>query len=71
MDPGDRRRVGDEEDATILDDLGRVIRIVPAEEFRRIYGVPERPSRDTSRRRRERNKPRAVAEDMIEDAVPR
>jgi hypothetical protein len=51
-----RRRVGDEEDAapvTILDGLGRVLQIVPAEEFRR---------GDTWRRRRERAKPTAVEE---------
>jgi len=42
---------------TILDALGRTVRIVPAEEFRRIHGIPERPTIDKLRRSRERVKP--------------
>jgi hypothetical protein len=42
---------------TILDGLGRTIRIVPAEEFRRIHGIPERPTIDQLRRSRGRVKP--------------
>jgi len=42
---------------TILDGLGRTVRIVPAEEFRRIHGIPERPTIDKLRRSRGRVKP--------------
>ena len=42
---------------TILDALGRTVRIVPAEEFRRIHGIPERPTIDKLRRSRGRVKP--------------
>jgi len=73
MNPG-MRPVADDEDVapvTILDGLGRVVRIVPAEEFRRLRGVPERPSPDTWRRRRERVKPSENAQGPIENAVPR
>jgi hypothetical protein len=42
---------------TILDGLGRTIQIVPAEEFRRIHGIPERPTIDKLRRARGRVKP--------------
>ncbi len=74
MNPAGPRLVGDEEIAapvTILDGLGRVIRIVPAEEFRRIHGVPERPTPDNWRRRRGRAKPSEIAEGATEHAVPR
>jgi hypothetical protein len=73
MNPGMRPVTDDEEVApvTILDGLGRVVRIVPAEEFRRIHGVPERPSPDNWRRRRERVKPSENAQGPIENAVPR
>jgi hypothetical protein len=52
---------------TILDGLGRVIRIVPAEEFRRSHGPVARPTLDNRRRRAERVKtsevePTAVGE---------
>ena len=54
---------------TILDGLGRTVRVVPAEEFRRIHGVPERPTVDKLRRSRGRVKPhppepRTGAEDL-------
>ena len=73
MNPGMRPVADDEEVApvTILDGLGRVVRIVPAEEFRRLHGVPERPSLDSWRRRRERVKPSENAQGPIENAVPR
>jgi hypothetical protein len=38
---------------TILDGLGRVVRVVPAEEFRRNRGVPRQPTIHNWRRRRE------------------
>ena len=73
MNPGMRPVADDEEVApvTILDGLGRVVRIVPAEEFRRLHGVPERPGPDNWRRRRERVKPSENAQGPIENAVPR
>ena len=74
MSSAGRRPVVEEESAapvTILDGLGRVIRVVPAEEFRRIRGVPERPKPDMWRRRRERAKPSENAEDAIEHALVR
>jgi len=57
--PAPRLVVGDEAVApvTILDALGRTIRILPAEEFRRIHGIPERPTIDKLRRSRGRIKP--------------
>jgi hypothetical protein len=73
MNPG-QTPVADEEEAapvTILDGLGRVVRIVPAEEFRRIHGVPERPTPDNWRRRRERVKPSEMAQGATENIVPR
>ena len=72
MNSAGRRPVADEESAapvTILDGLGRVIGVVPAEEFRRIHGVPERPKPDMWRRRRERAKPSDKAEDPIKHAL--
>ena len=72
MNSAGRRPVADEESAapvTILDGLGRVIGVVPAEEFRRIHGVPERPKPDVWRRRRERAKPSDSAEDAIKHAL--
>ena len=74
MNPAGGRLVGDEENAapvTILDGLDRVVRIVPAEEFRRIHGVPERPTHDNWRRRRGRAKPSGITEGATEHAVPR
>ena len=65
MNLADRRRVSDEEGAapvTILDGLGRVLRIVPAAEFRRIHGVPERPRPEHWRRGRRRAEPSEIAE---------
>lgn len=65
MNVSSKRPVVDQEDVapvTILDGLGRVVRIVPAAEFRRIHGAPERPSRDSWRRRRERARPSEIAE---------
>jgi len=57
--PAPRLVVGDEVVApvTILDALGRTIRILPAEEFRRIHGIPERPTIDKLRRSRGPIKP--------------
>jgi hypothetical protein len=72
MSSPDRRPVAEEESAapvTILDGLGRVVRVVTAEEFRRIHGVPERPKPDMWRRRREGAKPSGNAEDAIEHAL--
>jgi hypothetical protein len=66
------RPVAEEESAspvTILDGLGRVVRVVTAEEFRRIHGVPEGPKPDMWRRRRARAKPSGNAEDAIEHAL--
>jgi hypothetical protein len=37
---------------SILDGTGWVVRIVPASEFRRIHGVPERPAIEKLRRAR-------------------
>jgi len=74
MNPADLRLASDEDGAapvTILDGLGRVVRIIPAEEFRRIHGVPERPTTDNWRRRRERVKPSEIEQGAIENAVPR
>ena len=72
MSSAGRRPIADEESVapvTILDGLGRVIGVVPAEEFRRIHGAPERPKPDMWRRRRERPKPSENAEDAIEHAL--
>ena len=41
---------------TILDGSGRVVKIVPADEFRRIHGSPEPPKLEALRRRRGRAK---------------
>ena len=41
---------------TILDGLGRVIRIVPAEEFRRTHGTPEQSTVNHWRRNKDRIK---------------
>jgi hypothetical protein len=74
MNPAGLRLAADEEGAaavTILDGLGRVVRIIPAEEFRRIHGIPERPTTDNWRRRRERVKPSEIEQGAIENAVPR
>jgi hypothetical protein len=63
------RRPADEEGAapvTILDELGQVMRIVPAEEFRRIHGVPGRPTIDNRRRKRERVKTKEIEQGAIE-----
>ncbi len=74
MNPAGLNLASDEEGAapvTILDGLGRVVRIIPAEEFRRIHGVPERPTTDHWRRRRERVKPSEIEQGAIENVVPR
>jgi len=69
--PARRPVVEDEAPApvTILDGLGRTVRVVPAEEFRRIHGIPERPTIDKLRRSRGHVKPhppepRADVEDL-------
>jgi hypothetical protein len=72
MSSAGRRPVADEESVapvTILDGMGRVIGVVPAEEFRRVHGAPERPKPEMWRRRRERAKPSERAEDAIEHAL--
>ena len=73
MKPAGRGPVGDEENVapvTILDGQGHVIRIVPVEEFRRIHGVPEPPTADKWRRRRERAKPSEIEERVTEHPAP-
>ena len=55
---------------TILDGSGRVVRIIPAEEFRRAHGVPERPKAGSWRLKRGRGKTSEIAESDTEDAVP-
>ena len=72
MNSAGRRPVAEEESAapvTILDGLGRVVRVIQAEEFRRTHGAPERPKADMWRRRRERAKPSENSEDAIEHAL--
>jgi hypothetical protein len=54
---------------TILDGLGRVIRIVPAEQFRRDHGVPGRPTTGSWRRKRERVKTSEIAPGAAERAI--
>jgi len=74
MNSADLRLASDEEGAapvTILDGLGRVVRTIPAEEFRRIHGVTGRPTTDIWRRRRERVKPSEIEQGAIENAVAR
>jgi len=59
MNPAYRRPVGDEEAAApvaILDGSGRLISIVPAEEFRRTHGAPELSKAENWRRKRARLK---------------
>jgi hypothetical protein len=66
------RVADDDEDAapvTILDGLGRVVRVVPAKEFRREHGVSRRPTTDKWRRRRERMKTDELEEGAVETAV--
>jgi hypothetical protein len=63
----------DDEDVapvTILDGLGRVVRVIPAKEFRRNHGAPARPTTDKWRRRRERMKTDEIAPGAIETAAP-
>jgi hypothetical protein len=69
----DGRAAADEESVapvTILDGLGRLIRVVPAEEFRRAHGGPERPTTDHGLRRR-RAKTMGTEPGAIEGIVPR
>lgn len=73
MKPAGRRPDGDEENVapvTILDGQGRVIRIVPVEEFRRIYGVPEQATADKWRRRSGRARPSEIEGRVTEHPVP-
>jgi len=59
MKPADPKLPAEDEGVapvTILDGLGRVIRILPAGEFRRIHGIPERPTIEKLRRTRGRVK---------------
>ena len=51
---------------TILDGMGRVIRVVPATEFHRIHGTPERPTIEKLRRARGRVKARPLEAGVIE-----
>jgi hypothetical protein len=64
MKPPGRRLVEEEraEPVTILDGLGRVIQILPAEEFRRIHGAPGRSTTERWRLRRDRVKMRRETE---------
>jgi hypothetical protein len=75
MTAAGQKPIGDEEDAvapvTILDGLGRVIQVLPVAEFRRIHGVPERPTVDKWRRRRERAKPSEIEEGVTAHPVSR
>ena len=74
MNPAGRRRGPDEESAapvTILDGLGRVVRIVPAEEFRRTHGAPGRPTPGPWRLRKERVQTSGVKEGTTAPDVPR
>jgi hypothetical protein len=68
-------KVADDEEGaapvTILDGLGRVVRIVTAAEFRRNHGVPGRPTRDTWRRRSMHAQTGEVKQSTIENALPR
>ena len=54
---------------TILDGVGRVIRIVPAEQFRRDHGVPGRPTTRPWRRKRERVKTSEMAQGAAEQVI--
>ena len=59
MNADSRTPVADEQTVapvTILDGSGRVVKIVPAEEFRRIHGSPEPPKIENLRRGRGRVK---------------
>ena len=56
---------------TILDGLGRVVQIIPADEFRRIHPAPERPPTHNRRRGRERVKASEIEQGAIETVVPR
>jgi hypothetical protein len=56
---------------TILDAFGRVIRVVPAAEFRRIHGAPIRAALESSRHRRERVKTSQARHSRIENDVTR
>jgi hypothetical protein len=72
MSPAGVKGPGDEESAgpvTILDGQGRVVRIIPAEEFRRNHGVSERPTIDNRRRRRERVKTSEIGQGVIEKVI--
>lgn len=63
MNHAARGPVAEDEDVapvTILDGTGRVVRIVPASEFRRIHGVPERPTIAKLRRARGRARTRPL-----------
>jgi hypothetical protein len=54
---------------TILDAFGRVIRIVPAAEFRRIHGAPTRTEMESGRHTRERVRSSEIRQ--LENVVPR
>jgi len=59
MNPALRRPTADEEAAapvTILDGSGRLITIVPADEFRRTHGAPKLSKTETWRRKQARLK---------------
>jgi hypothetical protein len=75
MTAAGQKPISDEEDeaapVTILDALGRVLQILPVAEFRRIHGVPERPTADKWRRRRERAKPSEIEEGVTAHPVSR
>jgi len=79
MKQASRRDVVEDEGAapvTILDGRGQVVRIIPAAEFRRMHGAPERPKAERWRLRRERRRPTETISDATEtitggiEAVP-
>lgn len=69
---GVRLPVNDEGAApvTILDGAGRVVRVVPADEFRKVHGVSGRPTVERWRRRRGRVDRGGVAREAIERVAP-
>ena len=74
MNSASRRPIAEEEGpapVTILDGLGRVMQVIPAEEFRRIHGLPTPPTPDSWRRRKERVKTGAIEQGAAEDVASR
>jgi hypothetical protein len=74
MKRADVRLASNEEGAspvTILDALGRVIRVVPAAEFRRSHGSPIRTAMESGRHRPGRLRSSEARQGRIENDVPR